>query len=225
MVEGIVRKAKSEALAIVTLYSPFMFATQMTSRETVKAHLETDPEPVKRGIETIAAGVLEFVEGCIQAGVDGFYASTQGGETGYLANRKLFDEYVKPSDLAVWEVIGSAWPFNILHVCDYHGPYLDLAAYREYPGTVVNAPLQISRGSMNPKEIAELFGRPFMGGMDRHGVLATGPTAAIRKEAEAILADRPERFILGADCTVPSGTPWDNLKAAIDAAHGAPGLR
>jgi len=34
-----------------------------------------------------------------------------------------------------------------------------------------------------------------------------------------ILADAPDRFILAADCTVPSETPWDHLKSAIDIAH------
>jgi uroporphyrinogen decarboxylase len=58
-----------------------------------------------------------------------------------------------------------------------------------------------------------------MGGLDRHGVLATGDRAAIRQAANEVLAQAPERFILAADCTVPSETPWDNLKAAVDAAH------
>jgi hypothetical protein len=34
-----------------------------------------------------------------------------------------------------------------------------------------------------------------------------------------VLKTAPDRFILAADCTVPSETPWDNLLAAIDAAH------
>jgi uroporphyrinogen-III decarboxylase len=58
-----------------------------------------------------------------------------------------------------------------------------------------------------------------MGGLDRKGVLAAGSPAQIRKAVEEVLQDIPERFILGADCTVPLTTPWDNLKIAIDAAH------
>ena len=40
-----------------------------------------------------------------------------------------------------------------------------------------------------------------------------------RKAAESALREAPERFILGADCTVPSSTSWDNLRAVIDTAH------
>ncbi|MEP7357611.1 MAG: hypothetical protein ABI847_10260, partial [Anaerolineales bacterium] len=53
----------------------------------------------------------------------------------------------------------------------------------------------------------------------RLGALANGPVEAIRAAAQTVLAEAPERFMLGADCTVPSDTPWDNLKAAIDMAH------
>ena len=34
-----------------------------------------------------------------------------------------------------------------------------------------------------------------------------------------VLTQAPQRFILAADCTVPSETSWENLKAAIDTAH------
>jgi uroporphyrinogen decarboxylase len=34
-----------------------------------------------------------------------------------------------------------------------------------------------------------------------------------------LLEEAPDRFILAADCTVPSETPWENLKTAIAAAH------
>ena len=65
----------------------------------------------------------------------------------------------------------------------------------------------------------DLFGRPFMGGMDRHGVLAIGTPAAIEQRVKEILADVPARFMLGADCTLPSDTDWSNIRTAIETAH------
>jgi uroporphyrinogen decarboxylase len=64
-----------------------------------------------------------------------------------------------------------------------------------------------------------MFGRPFMGGMDRHGVLVTGTKERIHAEVSAVLRDAPDLFVLGADCTVPSDIPWENLRTAIEAAH------
>jgi uroporphyrinogen decarboxylase len=59
-----------------------------------------------------------------------------------------------------------------------------------------------------------------MGGMERKGILATGTSEAIQQAATDVLTQAPERFILAADCTVPSDTPWENLRTAIETAHG-----
>jgi uroporphyrinogen decarboxylase len=58
-----------------------------------------------------------------------------------------------------------------------------------------------------------------MGGMERKGVLATGSSKVIQQAATDVITKAPERFILAADCTVPSDTPWENLKTAIETAH------
>jgi uroporphyrinogen-III decarboxylase len=58
-----------------------------------------------------------------------------------------------------------------------------------------------------------------MGGLERKDIIATGTADEIRQTITAVLAQAPEHFILAADCTVPSETPWDNLKTAIDTAH------
>jgi uroporphyrinogen decarboxylase len=218
-VEGIVRAIKHEAVVVVTLYSPFMCAGHALGEETVLHHLGEDPDAVARGMEIITESLLTFVKSCLRAGVDGFYHSTQGGETHRLADRTRFDAYVRPYDLAVMTEARNGGAFNILHVCDYLGEVADLTRFLDYPGDVVSCPLRAGGRSLPLKEAANLFDRPVMGGLDRHGVLATGDEAAIRRATESVLADAPERFILGADCTVPADTPWENLRAAIDVAH------
>ncbi len=95
-----------------------------------------------------------------------------------------------------------------------------LAPFVDYPGHVVNCSLEVGDRHMTPREAAALFGRPFMGGLERKGLLATGTPAEVRRAAQAVLADAPDRFILAADCTVPGDTSWDNLAAAIAVAHG-----
>lgn len=218
VVEGIVKAARADALVIMTLYSPFMWANQMAGADVVAAHLRENPEAVAKGLAITTENVLRLVRGCKQIGVDGFYASTQGGETFRFGGSELFTNYIKPTDLAVWEEL-QACQFNILHVCDYAGAYDDLTPFLDYPGHVVNCSLHIGDTMLSPKDAARRFGRPFMGGLERKGVLATGDAAAARLAAADILHDAPERFILGADCTVPSETPWGNLRAVIDAAH------
>jgi uroporphyrinogen decarboxylase len=61
-----------------------------------------------------------------------------------------------------------------------------------------------------------------MGGMERKGVIATSSGDEIRVAVEDVLREAPAKFILGADCTVPNNTPWDNIRAAIATAHPYP---
>jgi uroporphyrinogen decarboxylase len=72
---------------------------------------------------------------------------------------------------------------------------------------------------MTAAQAAAFWGRPYMGGLDRHGVLVDGTQDQIRAAVLELLEDAPERYFLGADCTVPGDIDWDNLKAAIETAH------
>ena len=218
VVEGLVNAAKSEALVIMTLYSPFMWAAHLAEDGTINKHLEEDPEAVKKGLEIMTENVLTLVRGCKRVGVDGFYASSQGGEAFRFQDPNIFRKYIKPTDLAVWDELSSC-SFNILHICDYEGGYDDLTPFLDYPGHVVNSSLKVGDQTLTPKDASQLFGRPFMGGMERKGVLATGNPEAIQQAATEVLAQAPEQFMLAADCTVPSDTPWENLRTAIEAAH------
>jgi uroporphyrinogen decarboxylase len=216
--EELVKAAKSEALVIMTLYSPFMWAGQLAEDIDLAEHLRENPAAVKEGLEIMTENVLTLVRCCKGVGVDGFYASSQGGEAFRFTGTDIFQKYIKPTDLAVWAEIQTC-PFNILHICDYDGGYDDLTPFLDYPGQVVNCSLKLGERTLSPKEVSQLFGRPFMGGLDRTGMIATGSLEAIRQAAASVLAEASDRFILAADCTVPSNTPWDHLKTAIDTAH------
>lgn len=221
VVEGLVKAAGREALVLLTLYSPFMLACQTAGAETVVSHAQEDPEAFKRGIGVITEGLLGFVKECIRLGLDGFYSSTQGGESGRFSDPRAFAECVRPYDLAVMTEINARCRFNILHVCDYHLPYSDISPYASYPGHVVNSSLQLTGGEISAREVSRMFKRPFMGGLDRKGVIANGTRESIRAAVRKALRDAPDRFILGADCTVPADTPWENLRTAIQTAHEA----
>lgn len=224
VVEGLVQAAKNDALVLVTLYSPFMCAGHTTSEEIITRHILESPEKVKKGMEIITESVMTFVNGCIRLGVDGFYASTQGGEAHRFNDRAPFNECIKPYDLIVQNHINENCLFNILHVCDYQGGYTDLEPFREYPGDVVNCSLELGSAAITSRQASEFFGRPFMGGLERKGVIAHGSKEEILTEVDKVLSDAPAKFVLAADCTVPNETNWDNLRAAIGRAHGSGAL-
>lgn len=219
VVEGLVKAINREAMVVLTVYSPFMQAAHLADAGVFETHFKQNPEAVAKGLATMTENVLNLLRGCKRVGVDGFYVSTQGGETLRFPGTDIFQRYIKPSDLTVWNEIQDC-AFNILHVCDYWGGYSDLTPYLDYPGHVVNASLLVGDAVLTPTNVSKMFGRPFMCGMERKGIIATGSAVEVQRATQAILAQASERFILGADCTVPSETPWENLKIAIETAHG-----
>jgi uroporphyrinogen decarboxylase len=219
IVSGVVNELKSESVVIVTLYSAFMFAHQSVGQDLLVRHLEEDPRSVAKGLEIITESMLTFIRGCISRGADGFYASTQGGESGRFSTPGIFDSFIHPFELRVWEEIDSTAALNILHVCDYEGPYDTMDRFVDYPGHIVSAPLELTTGKLTAAQVARMFGRPFLGGMERLGPLSTGPTDAVVAQAESVLSGGPPTMILGADCTLAADADWGNVAAAVSTAH------
>ncbi len=173
VVEGLVKAAKHEAVVVVTLYSPYMCAGHSTSDALLTAHLQQAPEQVRRGLEIITESLQIFVRACIDLGVDGFYHSTQGGEAGRFADSLIFEQTIKPYDLVLMDEINQRCEYNILHVCDYQRDYDSFTPFLDYPGDMVNCPLTVGDRTLTPTEAARLFNRPYMGGMERKGVLGS----------------------------------------------------
>jgi len=217
--EGIIKKAKNEAPVIATFYSPYACAGHTITDKLLTRHLEEDPELVMKGLEIITESLMIYVKECISLGVDGFLQSTQGGEGGRFSDYRLFTEYVKPFDLYAGKVMEDNCPCNILHICDHMGNYDDYSAFLDYPGHIVNSSLQLTEKTITTKEMYDLFDRPFMGGMDKRGVMASGTQAEISDEVSNVLSEAPERFVLGASCTLPGDVNWDNIKIALETAH------
>lgn len=219
VVNGIVKALKREAMVVVTLYSPFMCAGQTVGNETLDEHLRIDPDAVLPGLRAVRASLENFCRACMAVGVDGFYASTQGGEAHRPYEPRVFDELIKPVDLELWDVIDDGCELNILHVCDYWGPYTDMDRYLDYPGQIVSAGTRLTDRELTGAEIAALFDRPFLGGMDRHGVIAHGSADEVARAAGDALEAGPARHCLGASCTLPADADWDNIRTAVKTAH------
>ncbi len=219
LIRGIAKDVKKEALILPTVYSPFMCAKQIAGTETVLAHAQEDPDAVAKGMEIITAALKQYLRSAIAAGADGFYMSTQGAETNRFGDSEIFAKVVRPFDLALMNDATEKCDFNILHICDYEGKYEDLSPFASYPCQAVNTPIRLQNGTpITMRDAAKLFDRPVMGGLDRHGVLSKGSPEQIRDTVEDVLKNAPERFILGADCTV-GGVPWETLRTVVRQAH------
>lgn len=220
VIRGLVKALKSEALILPTMYSPYQMAKQAVPKELLLKHVQEDPEAVSRGMENVTLSVMNYVRAATRAGVDGFYTCSQGGEANAVADRALFNRVIKNYDMLIQKEVAQLTPVNILHVCDYEGDYAEFGSrFQDYPGQIVNVPLTAEGKPLSLSQAADLFKRPVMGGLDRHGVLSTGTPAEVKKVVELVLKDAPARVILGANCTVRTDIPVQNLQTAIQTAH------
>lgn len=121
--------------------------------------------------------------------------------------------------MIIMNEINQSCECNVLHICDYEGGYDDLSPFLDYPGHIVNCSLELGDQVLATKEIYNMFDRPFMGGMEKGGPIATGNAAEVKSDVERVLEQAPERFILGAECALLGDIKWENVRTAVDAAH------
>ena len=220
LLKSLIQEAKSEALIIQTLYSPYQMAKQAVPWNLLVEHVKQDAESVCRGMENITLSLLHFVQAAARLGVDGFYTCTQGGETNRVADRALFNRTIKTYDMFLYKEAAQLVRYNIMHICDFDGSYEDFKLrFQDYPGQVVNVPLTADGKPLLLRQAADIFRRPVMGGLNRLGIVSTGSPEEVKKATLEALKDAPANVILSADCTVSPNTPRENLRMAIRTAH------
>mgnify|MGYP000002856138 FL=1 len=176
-------------------------------------HLREDPQAVSYGWEIISDGLAILTQACLEAGEDGIYYAALGGES-YLFTDEEFETYIKPHDLKVLKAAEDS-PYNVLHICKDR---LNLERYRNYPCAVVNWGVYEQNPSL--LEGAAIFpDKAILGGLDdRSGVLVDGTKEQIQNEVNQILRMMDgRRFLLGADCTLPTEIAYDRIHAAVEA--------
>jgi uroporphyrinogen decarboxylase len=220
VIEALARELKAEALILPTVYSPLSLAQQTVGKDAIE-HIKQDPDAVAKGLSAITESIVNYIDEAIKRGADGFYISTQGGNSKFFDNGALFEKAVVPYDKIVSQEASDKALLNILHICDYgEAYYTQINQFASYPGSIINAPNVLLDGTpISLKEVQNTFRRPTMGGLDRLGVLAKGSEDEAKAAADKILSEASPNFILGADCTVPSDVPWQKLRAVIDYAH------
>ncbi len=221
VVKGVYDIAGHEAMVLPTVYSPFQMLIQTVGAPTVVKYAKEDPTRVTKALDIFTNAIIQYVQACKKIGVDGFYTPTQGGETKFYDTPGFFEKFVKPYDLRVMNECNKGTKLNILHICDYEGTYDELKRFADYPGQIVNTPNVVNGQPFSLQDGEKLFKRIAMGGLDRKGIIVNGTAAEVKAEVEKVKKNHPQRFILGAECTIRPTTPVENIRTAIGTAHGS----
>lgn len=210
-----------EIAAFYNIFAPATyFKWQLPGGEKQFAELLNEaPELVAKALDIIAEDLVKLVTKILnETSIDGIYLSVQNLQDSHVTNES-YEKFIRPSELKVLEAANIAGGANILHICGYEGAKNDLSLYQDYPAAAVN-------WAVGPEEISlaegqKFFNKAVIGGFENteKGLLYSGTTAKIKAAVHEILEDAGTTgVILGADCTVPSDIPLENLELVRQAA-------
>ncbi|MEX1021277.1 MAG: uroporphyrinogen decarboxylase family protein [Litorilinea sp.] len=178
----------------------------------VVEHLRQNAEPVLGALDAIADSLADFAGACLDAGAHGVYYAALGAEQ-YRFTEEEFLTWIKPYDLRVLQAIEGRGELNVLHICK---DQVRLDLYADYPAHAVN--WAVSEQNPSLIEGRALFNRPILGGVDYRGPIVEGPSAAIEAEVHATIREfGTQGLLLGADCTLPTHTPYEHIRTAVAA--------
>ena len=202
-----------------TIYSPYQVARQSLGDENIAKAAVDRPADLKRVLGYYAKALEWYVNSCKEIGIEGFYMTTQGGEMKYYSIPGFFEEQIKPFDLQIMNLCQKDSKLTILHICDWEGTYDDLTRYVDYPGDIVNTPLELNGTPFTVSDGEKLFKRPVLGGLNRKKEIISGTTNDVKAVVQKAIADAPKgRIMIGAECTV-SSAPIENIYTAVYTAH------
>lgn len=202
------KEMPSDVPLLATLHGVLVSAYHATEKpggfvnpnNKITTDLKKDPHSVGKGLQTIADTLVVLVEKLASIGIDGIYYAALGGED-YRFTQEFFEKYVKPFDAYVIDAIRSSGMLSFMHICK---DKVMLPAYQGINADVFNWAVNDCKYSLSDGRM--IFpGKTLLGGFDdRSGVLVDGSKMEIIKEGDAIIQEiGREKFIFGADCTLP----------------------
>lgn len=186
------------------------------SLEVLLEHAQQNKQAVLDAIKATTENVINMLNVAQETAVDGIYYAALGGEADRLP-REFYEEFIAPYDLAILKEVRQKPIF--LHICKTN---IDFDRFSAYPADVVNWPIYETGLSLT--EGADRFeNKVILGGLDdRSGVLVEGSEADIQAAVSDILDEmQGRRFILGADCTLPTEIDYARIQTAATFAREA----
>jgi uroporphyrinogen decarboxylase len=208
------RALPAEVPLIETVFTPLAVLGEMVETpDELRAHLDSHPELVRGALEAVTVTYEPFVRELLRAGADGIYFATVDWASADLLAPAQVRAWARPFDLRVLAAAADA-PFNVMHVCKRRNLLFE---FGDYP---VAACSWATNDPTNPTLRAAL-GRlrsAVMGGISQDGALqASDPGAALAEYAAGLAETAGRRWLVAPGCSIPPGTPPENLHAVRDA--------
>lgn len=214
LISRIADELAEECVVYTTIFDPLRTTGYPMGYDVIESHISENIKSVSGAFMAMAESTAEFAADCIAAGADGIFFSTKGAEKGRFSP-EVFESVVENPDRFICDAAAERSALNILHIC---GLDTELKNYMDFPAAAVN--WDCHSGCYDLNKGALVFpDKVILGGMEnRSGVLVNGSETEIREAVSEITKDfkAENRFILGADCTLPEDVEYDRIRTAID---------
>ena len=215
LISRIADKLAGETVIFTTIFDPLRTVGLPMGYDVIESQIAGDLKTVSGAFMAMAESISEYAADCIAAGADGIFFSSKGSEKRRF-DREVFESVVGRPDLFICRAAAERSNFNILHIC---GPDTELEYYKDFPLSAINWDCHNGEYDLN-KGAAVFPDKVILGGMNnRSGVLVEGTEDEIKQEVKDLIdgISFSNRFILGADCTLPEDIDYEKIRAALQA--------
>lgn len=187
-------------------------------RKMLCTHFRENKMVVLDAFKRITEAMCLLAQKYVDIGLDGVYYAALGGEKHYYTDEE-FALCIEPFDKEILNVVKEAGGYTFLHICKENLNMERYISYNKYADVVnwgvFEAPYSLEEGKKLFPETT------IMGGLaNRKGVLIEGSIETLQEEVKKLIEKHgPRKYILGADCTLPTEISYERIKAVVDVAR------
>lgn len=164
-----------------------------------------DPDFVRRLFDFVVAMELPYAAAQVEAGAD-FIGI--GDAAASLVSRELYDAFVWPAEQRLIAGIHALGVPVRLHICGHTSHLLDALGRLGADILDLDAPVDLARArsAVGPDQV-------IAGNIHPVQLMKLGTPARITAALDACAAAAGARWVIGAGCEIPRGTPIENVRA------------
>ncbi|MDR2302728.1 MAG: uroporphyrinogen decarboxylase [Deltaproteobacteria bacterium] len=208
-----VTQMKPDTCYFYNIFSASTTLRFMVGRNVLVEWLGKEEKVTAAALGRLNAGLKTLTQAIIkEGGADGLYLSVQNPDIGRLGDW-LYQELIAPGEIDLLNSTNALGAKNILHICGYEGVRNNFLPYRDYPAAIYSWAANVEKFSLAQGQ--KFFqGRCVLGGFPnaKGSLLQTGQKQDVVAFAKNLVAEAGRLgVIVGADCTIPQGIPYERL--------------
>lgn len=204
----IVKRFKGEAPVVVTVFNPLTTAIKM-SGDKMFDHIRQTPDNFKKGLDVITETTVNFVKELVNIGADGIFFASQLGTYDKMSIKE-YEEFGRPYDLQILDVVKDKMWFNIMHM---HGAAPMFELMEKYPVQALNWHDRLVDVTL--KDGRSMSDKLLIGGVDEFKVLNDANEEELLAHfKDALEQVEDKKIILGPGCCVPLYVNEDRFEIA-----------